>query len=234
MRIEKNMTVTEAAQLLKSKGIIKFASVYKTFVIIFHKDLGVQAGSYLFDEPQTALRVAYRTAYGVKNIEKVKLTISEGSSSKEIAAFIKKRIPDFNADEFLTRAQAYEGYLFPETYFVEPDVSPQEIIRMMRDQFDVAVKTLDAELATSTHSLKDIVTMASIIEEEANNTADRLIISGILWKRIDEGMPLQVDAPFYYLLGKGSSQLTVDDLKKVGPYNTYTNKGLPAGPISNP
>lgn len=234
VRIEKDMTVTEAAQLLKSKGIIKFASVYKTFVIVFHRDLGVQAGSYLFDEPQTSLRVAYRTAYGVKNIEKVKLTISEGSSSKEIALYIKKRIPDFDADEFLTRAKSYEGYLFPETYFVEPDVSPQEVIRMMRDQFDVAINTLDAELATSTHSLKDIVTMASIIEEEANNTADRLIISGILWKRIDEGMPLQVDAPFYYLLGKGSSQLTVDDLKKVGPYNTYTNKGLPAGPISNP
>jgi UPF0755 protein len=76
--------------------------------------------------------------------------------------------------------------------------------------------------------------MASILEEEANNTEDRRIISGILWKRIEKGMALQVDAPFYYLFGKGSSQLTLSDLATTSPYNTYVNKGLPSAPISNP
>lgn len=234
VRIEKNMTVTEAAQLLKSKGIIKFVSVYKTYVSIFHRNLGVQEGSYLFNEPQTALRIAYRTAYGVKNLEKIKLTIFEGSNSKEIASLIKKQIPTFDNIDFLARAKKYEGYLFPETYFVDSDVKPQEIIDMMRDQFNDSITALSPALASSTRSIEDIITMASIIEEEANNAKDRKIISGILWKRLDEGMPLQVDVPFYYIMDKGTTAVTLKDLATPSPYNLYLNKGLPPTPISNP
>ena len=63
---------------------------------------------------------------------------------------------------------------------------------------------------------------------------DHKIISGILWKRIGMNMPLQVDAPFLYILGKTSAELTLADLKKDSPYNTYVNRGLPIGPIGNP
>jgi UPF0755 protein len=105
---------------------------------------------------------------------------------------------------------------------------------MMREQFEEAVKPLVQEFATSTRSMKDIITMASIIEKEAGNKTDRRIISGILWKRIDEGMHLQVDVPFYYVMDIAEGGPTLKDLATESPYNTYINKGLPPGPITNP
>ena len=76
--------------------------------------------------------------------------------------------------------------------------------------------------------------MASIVEKEATSTNDRRIIAGILWKRISEDYPLQVDPPFFYTLGKDSSELTLSDLASDSPYNLYTHKGLPPTPIDNP
>ncbi|OHA44772.1 MAG: hypothetical protein A3G04_02900 [Candidatus Taylorbacteria bacterium RIFCSPLOWO2_12_FULL_44_9] len=234
VRIDKDMTVSEAALILEEKGIIKSDFFYKIYIRLLHNGKGVQTGSYLFDEPQSALKVAYRTAYGVKNIEKIRLTIFEGMNSKELAALLKKNLPMFDVVNFLVQAKADEGYLFPETYFIDPDVEPSEVIGMMRRQFDVMVKPLKEGFATSTRSVKDIIIMASILEKEANNMTDRKIISGILWKRLDQGMALQIDVPFYYILNKGSNPLTLDDLATPSPYNTYLNKGLPPTPIANP
>ena len=76
--------------------------------------------------------------------------------------------------------------------------------------------------------------MASLIEKEASGEKDRNIVSGILWKRIEKGIPLQVDAPFLYILGKESSELTKSDLSINSPFNTYKYKGLTPSPIGNP
>lgn len=234
IRIQKDMTVSQAASLLSEKHIIRSQFMYKAYVKLLHSVGGIQAGSYLFDRPQSALRVAYRTAYGVDELQKVKVVIPEGSSSKNIASIIKKSIPLFDTKNFLIQARPEEGYLFPETYFFNPDVTPSEVISEMRGQFnDHITPYLDA-IATSTHSMQEIISMASILEEEANNTTDRRTISGVLWNRIKIGMALQVDAPFYYIFGKGSSQLTLSDLATSSPYNTYKNKGLPPAAISNP
>lgn len=81
--------------------------------------------------------------------------------------------------------------------------------------------------------ISDVIIMASILEGEAL-PKDRQVVAGILWKRLSIGMPLQVDATFRYINGKGTYDLTADDLKIDSPYNTYIHKGLPPGPISNP
>lgn len=234
IKIPKDMSISQAANLLQEKGIIRSSLTYKIYVVIMRDGKGIQAGTYLFDEQQSSLRVAYRTGYGITNIQKIKITIPEGSNSKEIANIIKKLIPSFDKDTFLPLAKLSEGYLFPDTYFFDSTVSPNEVVTIMKVRFNEEILSLKSMLATSTKSLSDIIIMASIIEEEANNTKDRQIISGILWKRLEQGMLLQVDAPFYYLLGKGSSQLTKSDLAAASGYNTYVNKGLPVGPISNP
>jgi len=84
------------------------------------------------------------------------------------------------------------------------------------------------------HTLEEIIIMASLIEGEAHTQEDREIISGILWKRLKLGLPLQVDASFAYVNGKTTKELTTDDLKIDSPFNTYLYKGLPPTPISNP
>ena len=234
IRVEKNMTVSEIGAILKGKGIVRSALIYKIYVVLLHDGKGIQAGSYLFDHPQSALRIAYRTAYGLSELQKVKVTIYEGLNSKQIATAIKKNIPSFDAKTFLVEAKKSEGYLFPETYFFSPEAKPDEVIAEMKAQFDKKILAVKDALATSTHSLGDIMIMASILEEEANDTQDRRMIADVLWKRINKGMNLQVDVPFYYIMNKGSAPLTLEDLATTSPYNTYLYKGLPPTPISNP
>jgi UPF0755 protein len=128
-----------------------------------------------------------------------------------------------------------EGFLFPDTYDVPSNYTPKEMIKIMLENFEKKMTPeLQSDIKKSGKSLYSIVTMASLLEKEADNDEDKRIISGILWKRMEKGMPLQVDAVFPYIIGKGSADLTLDDLKIDSPYNTYLYKGLPLGPISNP
>lgn len=128
-----------------------------------------------------------------------------------------------------------EGYLFPDTYFFPPNITPEGAVIMMLRNFD---KKIDGELrqkiSQNGHSVFEILTMASLIEKEAPEFSDRQLIAGILWKRLESNMLLQVDAPFVYAIGKNTFELTKKDLALDSPYNTYRFKGLPLGPIANP
>jgi len=126
------------------------------------------------------------------------------------------------------------GYLFPDTYSFSPSVTPEQVIEALKRNFENKTKRLEQDFLKSTRKKEDLVIMASIIEKEASGENDAPVISGILWKRLDRGIALQVDAPFLFLLGKKSSELTIKDLAIKSPYNTYINKGLPPTPISNP
>ncbi len=104
----------------------------------------------------------------------------------------------------------------------------------MHQTFKKRIATLTSEVEKFGKPVSEIVILASLLEEEASTSEDRRIVSGILWKRLSMGMLLQVDATFQYINGKGSLELTLDDLKIDSPYNTYKYKGLPPTPISNP
>jgi UPF0755 protein len=232
--IPKDSGVSKIADELKKEGIIKSAFLFKVYVVLIHDGRGVQAGDYLLKKPESALRIAYRTAYGVQDLPQIKITIPEGIAVSDISRLLVKNIPDFDSKTFITLAKPNEGYLFPDTYYFYQNTKPQDIVDMMHANFDKHTSTLGISAVLFGKSLKDIVTMASIVEKEATSTVNRKIIAGILWKRIDAGMRLQVDPPFFYFLGKTSAQLTLTDLKNDSPYNLYMHKGLPPTPINNP
>jgi UPF0755 protein len=232
--IPANASLSAAAAVLQRERVIASSFFYKVYVVLLGGERNIIAGDYLFAEPQSALKIAERTIKGAQGVPRNKITIPEGSSSKDIAKIIKRDIPTFDTSMFLSLAKPHEGYLFPETYFFYETVTPEEVIKEMRSTFDSKIAEIKKEVASSSISLAELITMASIVEREGMTEKDRKIIAGILWKRLNAGMALQVDATFYYLLGKPSSQLTVDDLKMNSPYNTYTNTGLPPGPIANP
>lgn len=128
-----------------------------------------------------------------------------------------------------------EGFLFPDTYYVPLSVTPESMVKIMLENTEKKITPeLREKIEKSGHSFYEILTMASLLEKEAAKKEDKEIISGILWKRIEAGMPLQVDATFLYMIGKPSKELTLRDLKMDSPYNTYVYKGLPSGPICNP
>lgn len=233
IRIEKGSSLLMTGEKLKQEGVIRSRAVFVTLEKIANAEKVVKAGDYLFERPTSVFNVVIRLANGDFGIEQKKITVPEGSTIIDIADAMKG-FSVFNKEEFLTSAKDKEGYLFPDTYFLFADVSEEGLMKAMEDNFDVKIKTVDADIKRSGKTLNEVVTMASIIEKEVATQEDRAIVSGILWKRISRGMPLQVDATLGYITGKTSAQLTLDDLKIKSSYNTYLNKGLPPAPICNP
>ena len=234
VNIEENSTLSHIADNLYKEKIIRSPFMYKAYAVLLGGDRNIKVGNYLFDQPQSSLRVAYRTIMGIQGLDKTRIVIWEGSTVNGMAQILERNIPGFDGQKFIKLAEAHEGFLFPDTYFFYPNVSPEEVLQTLRSNFERKMLTIKKGFGSLNANFEDIIIMASIVEREANRTEDRKIIAGILWKRLRDGMPLQVDAPFYYLLGKASSELTLNDLREDSPYNTYTRKGLPVAPISNP
>ncbi len=128
-----------------------------------------------------------------------------------------------------------EGYLFPDSYRILKTDNLEKITRAMLANFakKISPDIMEA-MERNNHPLFEIVTMASIIEREIPLEQDRPVAAGILWKRLKTGMPLQVDSSVNYVTGGKSRALSAQELAIASPYNTYTHRGLPPGPIANP
>jgi UPF0755 protein len=232
--IPEGASFVEAASLLKTARVVTSTTLLRLFVEIVGGAENIRAGDYLFEKPLGTFAIAYRLAHGEYQLEQVKVMLPEGITVAKMADILSGALPAFNTQTFLSLVQNKEGYLFPDTYFFFVNTQPEEIVSTLSKKSDSVLAEYADAIASSTRSREEIVTMASIIEEEARGVEDQRIVSGILWKRFDVGMALQVDATFAYTLGKTSSELTRDDLQTDSPYNTYTRTGLPPTPISNP
>lgn len=235
--IERGQGLSATAFNFKQNRVIRSAFWLKVFVTLLGGEKKVIAGDYYFPKAVSVFKVARMIHNGEFGLVALKITLPEGSSSYEMAEILKKELPTFDTKEFTKEVtdRGYEGFLFPDTYFLTPNVKPAEVILMMRENFARQIKPYEEDILKSEKSLEELVIMASIIEDEANGTLEsKRIVSGILWKRLRQKMPLQVDAPFVYYNGKNSYTLTKDDLAEDHEYNTYINKGLPPTAITNP
>ncbi len=231
-----SQTISGLAHDLSMNEIIQSEFWFKVFVHLFSPfKHTIIAGSYSIDQKQSVWAFAFRFSHGDYRLIPVKVTIPEGFSSKDIADLLSKKLKNFNSSAFLKKVQEnkLEGYLFPDTYFLADGMDSGEIIKALNSNFTFQIKSIESEIRKF-GTLQDVIIMASILEKEARTQETRRIIAGILWKRIQFLMPLQVDATLYYILGKTSAELSVDDLKINSPYNTYVVNGLPPGAISNP
>lgn len=226
--------LSSVAATLQREHIITSTFWFKVLVVLEGSQKKLIAGDYIFHKKTGLFQVTRRLITGDTEITPTKVTFPEGISSKEMTDILTSKFPSFNSNAFYILAKQNEGYLFPDTYFLYATAKPGDIVSQMRDNFTEKIKPLLPKIATSTHTLSDVIIMASILEEEVKTPTDQQIVAGILWKRIQAGIPLQVDSPFRYTLGKTSDQITSKDLQTKSPYNTYLNKGLPPTPISNP
>lgn len=127
-----------------------------------------------------------------------------------------------------------EGYLYPDTYRIYRDASIEDVVRIMLANFNAKLTPdIRADIARQRKTIFSVITMASLIEREVSSPSDRRIVSGILWKRLGRGIPLQVDATVNYITGKHGTP-SAADLAIDSPFNTYRYPGLPLGPIANP
>ena len=221
---------------IKAK-IVRSDFWFKSFVYVFSFGCStIIEGDYALHKRQSVFTLAWRVSNGLLDIVPIKITIPEGINSFEIADILFKNFPSFNKGVFLNLIDKnkLEGYLFPDTYFIMPNMTEIEIIKLMNDNYNNKIKELIIDIEKFGKSESEVIKMASIIEEEARTMESREIVAGILWKRISIGMALQVDSSFKYINGKTTATLTLDDLKIESPYNSYINRGLPPTPISNP
>ncbi len=223
------------AQDLQNHNVITSSLMFRIAVMVAGGTTDIKAGTYRFDHKEHIISVARRLTTAEYGIDPVRVVLPEGSTAYEMSKILARELNLATAAEFRLAGAQYEGMLFPDTYMILPTATSGEVVALLRTTFDERTHDLRLQAAaSSTHSWSEILTMASIIEEEVRVDEDRRLVSGILWKRIDAGMALQVDASFSYLFGKTSADVTLDDIATDSPYNTYKFKGLPPGPITNP
>ncbi len=232
--IPKGTSLKEIGEIFEERGIVRSAWTFRQVARVLGDDRGVPSGVYYFGHRENLLQIAVRAVSGDFETTPVRVTIPEGSSTKEIAKILLEKIPNFDQRAFLRAAEGKEGYLFPDTYFFMPSDNTEAILSVFNNAFHTKLTKLAKQIDASGHTELEILTMASILEKEANKSVDRQKIAGVLWHRIKIGMPLQVDAVFPYIISKNTFEVTLADLKIDSPYNTYKYKGLPPGPINNP
>ncbi len=126
-----------------------------------------------------------------------------------------------------------EGYLYPDTYRIPRHLPERTVIGLFLDRFAQVVFPR-WRTQRGGPSLHEIMTIASLVEREAQVPTERPLIAGVLNNRLQRGWRLEVDASVLYALGRHKAVVTYEDLKVASPYNTYLHSGLPPGPIANP
>ncbi len=210
---------------LAAEKFIRSAYFARVFSKLF-QDNNIQIGEYNFGQKLSLWQMLISLRIKPKAIS---ITVPEGYTKSQIAQRIvdNGRIKNFSQTEFLLRAK--EGYLFPETYYFYSFTDTSQVLEDMQNEWtDQMVKTF-GRLPTESE-----VIIASILEREARNFNDMKLISGIIQNRLRVGMNLQIDATVLYGAGIWKDKTTLKDLEYLSAYNTYKNKGLPQGPISNP
>ncbi len=243
-------STAEIAEILSSAGVIENANRFRLESRRAEADSDLRAGEY-----ELVTGMSYADVIDVlvagPEIRYVTITIPEGFVIDQIAARFEEQagIP---AQEFLGLAHAgyaefqreylreayedsLEGYLFPKTYRVEDGSTARDVIEMMLDQFEIEMESVDIAPALERgFTLQEVVTMASIIEREAQLDVERPLVSSVIHNRLEIGMRLEIDATIEYVLPGNRFRLLNSDLEIESPYNTYRNAGLTPGPIASP
>jgi UPF0755 protein len=253
------------ASILKENNLIKDEKIFYYYVR-YKAESGFQAGEYYLTQSMEFDEIIEQLKEGRIYVESERFTIAEGLSIEQIASELEQNglinkekflqvanEGDFSDISFISeipsdvehRKHRLEGFLFPETYEIYKGASEEEIIRLMLQQFEKELATIDLALQEKNPdwktkleeqglSLYDVITLASIIEREAVLSEERKTISGVFHNRIAEEWLLQSCATVQFVLGKQRDRLLFEDLEVESPYNTYINPGLPPSPIASP
>lgn len=244
--IERGEGLGAVAGKLRQSGVIRSSLLLRLFAWARRGGVVVMPGHYLFEKGMR-YGEALDLLAGGPNYQ-VRVTIPEGLTLRQTAERLSS-VLGFSAEEFLAechsqrhttllldgRATSLEGFLFPKTYDFPPDASPGEVVEVLLRQFEEETADIDWKKAEKLGiSPYEVVIVASMVEREAKQDAERPLVSAVIYNRLRLGMPLQIDATVQYALSQWKPRLSYQDLQVDSPYNTYLYKGLPPGPICNP
>lgn len=240
----------DVAESLHARELIKSPAVFRYYARYLGLDSQLKPGQYQLSPGMTPEQILRKLARG--EVIVYRFTVPEGLTVKEMAKLLaEKKLVDHDrfleAAASLNLAQEYvppdgkleqplEGYLFPDTYEYKPGIKEEEILALMfghfKQLFTPEMRQRAEELGMTVHQ---VVTLASIVEKEAQVAEERPVIAGVYHNRLKVGMKLDADPSVLYGLGKAPYEtLLYKDLEVDTPYNTYMNPGLPPGPIAAP
>lgn len=253
--VSENTDLLSLAKQLDDEGVINYGTIFKLYVRVKGDNQGVLAGSYSLN-PNMDYGQIIDTLVNASSTETMKITVPEGYSIAQIRQMLLDEHVctedaldevlntysfkhEFLKDELPAEEGWLEGYLFPDTYEIyKGNATVVDTINKMLNNFESKYDDdIKAGAETLGRSMHDIVTIASLVEREAQVDSERAKIAGVIYNRLNnpsEFPYLQVDASVLYGLGRTSGPLSQEDLASDTPYNLYTKQGLPPGPICNP
>lgn len=263
IEIAEGETYEQLLDQLQSEGLIRSADAAKIYSKL-SGDHTHFAGNFRLNKGMSTQEVL-KYLSDQNNMEQTYavVTIPEGYWAKQIAEVLSSHFPEYKAEDFmnlwndmdyinqlaadypflnpevLSNEQLFvklEGYLFPETYYIDYGSSMDQITRTFLDQFDKVYEKYKAEIEASPYNLEQLLTLASIVQFESGNAAEMPVIAGIFYNRLDQNMPLQSSVTVCYALQEkfDSAQACETNTDIDSPYNTYMYPGIPIGPILNP
>lgn len=232
--IPKGSSPHKIAKILKDSDVIFSQKLFMSLIKFYGYSTKLQAGLYDFNKKDSLNTIIEKIKKGES--KNIKVTIPEGFNIKQIAKVLaENKICDEEKFIGLAAEQNMEGFLFPNTYFLLPQMTEQEVIKVMNDEFNrYWTKEREERLKQIDKPKRDVIILASIVEKEAIADRERPIIAGIFLNRLAKGMRLESCSTVLYAMGINKERLSFEDLKFDSPYNTYRHKGLPPGPICNP
>ena len=243
-----------ARRLLNSQAI-ESAARFELLALLLGWESRLEPGSYSFEAGLTTYEILRRIHFG--ETSPLRVVIPEGLRLEQVTerlaqagvvdraefaaalATAAESAPAGTLAAQRPRHTSLEGYVFPSAYSFPLGTSADQALRLMLERFDSAMTPqLREQITASGRSLHEILTIASIIEREVVEDAERVLVSAVIWNRLDAGMPLQMDSTVQYAVGSEAEwwkrELSFEDLALVSAYNTYHASGLPPTPIASP
>ena len=258
--VEKGETLITIADKLKKANLIRSVLAYKIYLKLNNVP-SLQAGKYDLNSNMDVKDILSTLSNGSNyNPETVTVTIPEGKRIEEVATIVadvtnntKEQLLDtWNSSEFIENVinkywfitdeikqpeiiYALEGYFFPSTYeLLNKDVTPEYVAYKFLDQMDIILTKYKNEIESSSYSVHQLLTLASIVETEAILDEDRPLVASVFYNRLKDGWKLQSCATVGYAIGEWKLTYNAADLATDSKYNTYYYSGLPVGPGNMP
>ena len=240
--VPEGATGQDVGRILAEEGLIEHEVFFRIAMKYDGVKKTIQHGVYELPKGYSALQLLRLIQEGPArplNVDRFRVTVPEGLTIRqaselfsEPAAFVEAASDGKLVEELGVKVSSLEGFLMPDTYFFDREPAPRDVVARMVGQFRREYEQL-ARNASGVDVLT-AVTVASLVEEEAKVDEERPLIAATIYNRLDESMPLQVDATLQFALNKYGQRLLEVDKQTDSPYNTYKYAGLPPGPISNP
>jgi uncharacterized YceG family protein len=245
--IPKGASVSEVGDLLGEKDVIDSSTLFQVRVTLAGKRSELYPGRYSLAEG-----MSYGAAMDALSQPPVKrtttVTVPEGYSRAQAAQLVGEiglkgdyteetiRSQYLNPAKYGAKdAQNLEGFLFPDTFEMKPNAPAADLVQLQLEDFKRRIKGVDMGYAHSKNlTIYDVLTIASLIEDEAGIPSQRKQVAAVVYNRLREGIPLGIDATIRFATGNYTQPLTESELAVDSPYNTRLNSGLPPGPINSP